>query len=36
MRREELRLTDIIESITVIENFLKNVEKQEFETNELL
>jgi uncharacterized protein with HEPN domain len=36
MRREELRLQDIIESITAIESFLQNVEKENFEENELL
>lgn len=36
MQREELYLQDILESIAAIENFLKNVEEDEFLASELL
>jgi uncharacterized protein with HEPN domain len=36
MQREDLYLQDIIEAISAIENFLQNIEKDEFLSSDLL
>lgn len=36
MRREELYLNDIVESINAVERFLNNVTEEDFSSNELL